>query len=230
MLEIYQASTENLRELKKQYKTILRILNQSLKNKRHAEIQALTKVFALMYSAYAEVAFLKTIHTPYGFNEQIILDIQSKKYLEAKWLKCIEVAFINLNSINNAGEIANKKQKLTQLLNDYVIKPSQIRNKIAHGQWCKALNSDSTAINIETTNNVNCLDFVEIDKLFQLYTKYCQIIEDLIESPRKAHYRFFYSSLVEMELYINKTNMWTIDSKKICLSRNAVDNVLLPII
>ena len=67
MHAIYQASVKNVRELKKQVKIVKRLLNQALRTNRMQEVDALTKTFALMYSAYAEVSFIKLIHTPYGF-------------------------------------------------------------------------------------------------------------------------------------------------------------------
>lgn len=214
MQAIYEASVKNVRELKKQVKVVKRLLNQALRANRMQEVDALTKTFALMYSAYAEVSFMKLIHTPYGFSESYIQQIQSGRNLDEKWTKCMELAFGQIAGDHNKGDIANKLKWLRKILNEYVITPSQIRNKIAHGQWAVCLNNDCTAINADMTLIVSRLDFVQIDKLFTIYEMFSQCVEDLIESPRKAHYRDFYFRLTELETYLDNTKNYTLQSKQ----------------
>ena len=217
MQAIYEASVNNVRELKKQVKIVKRLLNQALRVNRMQEVDALTKTFALMYSAYAEVSFTKLIHTPYGFSESYIQQIQAGRNLDEKWTKCMELAIGQISSDHNKGEIANKLKKLRGILNEYIIVPSQIRNKIAHGQWRVCLNNDCTAVNADMTLIVSNLDFVQIDRLFTVYEIFSQCIEDLIESPHKAHYRDFYYRLTELETYIDKTKNYTLHSKQLQL-------------
>ncbi|WCC46266.1 hypothetical protein [Tenacibaculum finnmarkense] len=213
MLEIFKASTENVRELKKNRKKINQLINRSIKNKSKDMIPVLTKTYALTYSAFAETCFLKTIHTPYGFSEDLIKQISSKRNLEKKWNKCIELAFEQIKNMTNLGEIQNKKKRLKNLINEYVIKPSQLRNKIAHGQWKSALNTENTKINLITTKRIKELDFVQVDNLFLIYEKISQVVEDLIESPHKTHFRDFYIHLTELEELVEKTKNWTIETK-----------------
>jgi hypothetical protein len=190
------------------------MINNAILYGRNAEIDALTKMYALLYSAFAEVSFLKLIHTPYGLTEIMISDIQKKKNLTDKWKKCIELAFLEINKQSNLGEINNKKKKLYYILNEYIIQPSQIRNKIAHGQWRVALNNESTSINPDTTILINDINYVKIDILFQIYDIFERCVEDLIESPRKAHYNYFYTNFAELEKFIEKTKNWTFETRK----------------
>ena len=217
MLEIYEASVKNVRELKKQAKVLKLLLNQALRTNRMHEVNALTKTYALMYSAYAEVSFMKLVHTPHGFHESYIQQIISCRNLDEKWNKCMEFAFDKISCDHNKGQIANKLKWLREMLNDYIIAPSQIRNKIAHGQWNVCLNNNCTAVNADMTIAVSTLDYVQIDRLFTIYGMFSQCVEDLIESPSKAHYRDFYSRLSELEIYIKKTENYTLESKQIQL-------------
>ncbi len=187
------------------------MINRSLKNNRMDEVETLTKVYALLYSAYAETAFLKIIHTPYGFSDDYIQQIQSASNLETKWLKCLEFATSNLN---NKGDVANKLKWLTCIMEKYIVQPSKIRNKIAHGQWKVCLNSKCTAENEETTEKILKLDYTNIDRLFNIYKLFSECVEDLIESPHKAHYRDFYSKYTELQDYIEKTDGYSIEKKK----------------
>lgn len=214
MKEIYEANVKNVKEVKKQANAIKRLLNQSLKDNRVCEIEALTKTYALMYSAYAEVSFQKLIHTPYGFSEDYIRQIESGRNLETKWIKCMELAIKQIENEANKGEVANKLKWLEDIMDKYIIHPSQIRNKIAHGQWSVCLNNDCTKINNDMTAELAMLDFVEVEKLFVIYEIFVQCVEDLIESPYKAHYRDFYCNLTELENYINKTKDYTMETKR----------------
>lgn len=214
MIDIYKASVKNVQELKKQARIVKLLLNNALRANRMHEVNALTKTYALMYSAFAEVSFLKLIHTPYGFQESYIDQIMSCRNLDEKWNKCIELAFNQISHDHNKGEIANKLKWLREILRDYIISPSQIRNKIAHGQWSVCLNNGCTNINNDMTLIVSTLDYVQIDRLFTIYGTFSQCVEDLIESPTRAHYRFFYHHLTELENYINKTKNYTFQSKQ----------------
>lgn len=214
MIEVYRASCQNTKEIKKHATSIKRMINAALRKNRMMEVETLTKTYALIYSAYAEVSFLKVIHTPYGFSENYIQQIQAQRNLEEKWRKCINLAFAEIQNESNKGEINNKKQKLERIMQKYIIEPSQVRNKIAHGQWKTSLNSESTAINIDITQKIQMLDYVKIDILFHIYDVFSSCVEDLIESPHRAHYRYFYPRMVELEEYIKKTKSYSIEGKK----------------
>lgn len=213
MLKIYKASVENLRELNKQQKSIKRLFNESVKRNDKSSLDVLTKLYALLYSSFAELSFLKVIHTPYGFNEAEISQICDERNLDQKWKKCIELAFRRIESAANAGEIQNKKKTLLKHIGKYITEPSQLRNKIAHGQWKIALNNDNTDINSNTTQRINDIDFVKIDILFSAYQKISQAVEDLIESPQKAHFNDFYSHMAELNTLISETETWNLESK-----------------
>lgn len=215
MIEIYKACCKNQRDIKSQATTIKRMINNAVLYGRKSEIVALTKMYALLYSAFAEVSFLKLIHTPYGLSEDMILEIQKQQNLEEKWKKCIELAYLEINKHSILGRINNEKKRLENILKEYIIKPSQLRNKIAHGQWCIALNNQSTSINYETTSLIKNIDYVKIDILFQIYDIFEKCIEDLIESPKKAHYKYFYSNLTELDDLIVKTKSWSFETRKI---------------
>lgn len=214
MLEIYEASCKNLREIKCRAKTVKRMINRAILENRKDEIITLTKMYVLIYSAFAEVSFLKLIHTPYGFSEDYIEEIQKQRCLEEKWLKCFDLAFSKIVNESKLGDINNKKQKLKRILLEYIIEPSQIRNKIAHGQWLIAFNNQSSSINNATTEKIKNIDFVKIDILFNIYDKFQICIEDLIESPYKAHYKYYYTNITYLEEFIQKTKEWTFESRK----------------
>lgn len=212
-IDVYQACCQNVRELKRQRKRILSLLNRAIRENDTNDIITLTKVYALLYSAFAEVSFVKLLNTPDAFSESEISQISNQRNLEEKWEKCFQLVFQRIVTENNKGSVANKKQTLNRLLKEYIIAPSQIRNKVAHGQWAVCLNGDCTSINNDSTSVVSNLDFVRIDILFLVYEKFYQCIIDLSISPR-THYRDYYVLITDLEEFVQETESWTLESKR----------------
>lgn len=67
--DIFVASSENLKELKKHRNRLKCLVNRAIRENSLSELDSLTKVYALLYSAYVEVSFLKLIHTPKAFSD-----------------------------------------------------------------------------------------------------------------------------------------------------------------
>lgn len=212
-IEIYQASTENLRDLKKERKRINVLANRAIRENNIADLSCLTKIYALLYSAYAEVALTKLIHAPNALNDSEISQINTKNNLEEKWIKCVDLAISKLNTNGNKGEIANKKQTLIRLMQKNILQPSILRNRVAHGQWKICLNNDCTSINKTVTDNLEQLDFVRVDSLFYLYDIYSQCILDLLVST-KTHYRDYYALIATLEEKAQEFDKWTIETKR----------------
>ena len=212
---IYEASVKNLKELKKHVRQLKKLANKAIRENDDVALETYTRLYALLYSTYAEVSFTKLIHSPgeNAFTDSEIYQIEQKRNLEEKWNKCIDLGFSRLNQNANKGEIANKKQTLRKILNDYIIKPSQLRNKIAHGQWKVCLNNDCSGINVTITSELNKLDFVKIDRLYNIYEKFHHCILDIVISPR-THYRDYYRILTELQSYIDATASQTLNTKK----------------
>lgn len=215
--DIYVASCKNEKRIKKEIRQLNKAINNAIKYNCHQQIENLTPIIALMYSAYAEISFFKMIHTPYGFEDSYIQQILLQRNLEEKWTKCLGFAFDRIQNDTNKGEVANKRKQLNKILNEYIIEPSHIRNKIAHGQWSVCFNSNNTAINSELTTKIQNLDCVQIFRLFEIYNKFAECVEDLIESPLKAHYNYYYPKMEELKLYIEKTKGFSLETKRVLL-------------
>lgn len=215
-LEVYKAQTQNVRSLDKVINQIKRTINNRLKigNNPGALIQ--TKILALTYSAWAEVSFSKLIHTPYGFNPdemKQIKDEHKKGGLERGWQKCLELALRKLDASTRTNEVPNIRQKLSRYIKTYIIEPSIIRNKIAHGQWTIALNEGNTAANQKYTDRIADLDIVRISIWIRVYEFLENIIEDLIESPNRAFRRDYWGHLTGLDEFLSKAEDWSLQDK-----------------
>ena len=175
-LELYKAYTLNVKDFLIAESELKRILNRALKSNKQITLKVQTKVYALLYCTFSEANFMKLILTPYGFNQDFINQIIEQESIQEKWYKCIELAFLEYTKKWKGSEIPNKTQKLKRIILEYVVEPSVIRNKIAHGQLTIALNRKNTAINHIETQKIEELDFVKIYRLFEINKRLTSII------------------------------------------------------
>jgi hypothetical protein len=210
----YQAYVINVRDFLLAEKEIKRLINRALKSgKKTLTVNVQTKVYALLYSTYSEASFMKIVLTPYGFDQPFVDEILRQESVQEKWLKCVELAFNKFTTHRKGSEVPNKTKELKAIIQKYIVDPSVLRNKIAHGQLTVALNSKNTNLNPDLTKQLEELDFITVYRWFEINKKLCMIIEDLIESPDRAHSQKYYSKYQELEKFISDTESWTIDSK-----------------
>ena len=209
----YNAYVINVRDFLSAEKEIRRMINRSLKTGKELNVRVNTKVYALLYSTFSEASFMKMILTPYGFDQVIINEILRQENIQQKWTKCLDLAFLKFSKQSKGSEIPNKIQELEKIITKFIIDPSVLRNKIAHGQLTIALNNKITNLNPTITKQLDTLDFVEINRWFEINKQLCSIIEDLIESPDRAHHNGYYAKFQELETYIARTDNWTATTK-----------------
>lgn len=215
-LAVYQAQTKNVQEIDKVRKQINRAINAALKRGDNTAAQALTKTMALVFCTWVEANFLKVIHTPYGFSLDEIQQIkkENKEHGVGKgWEKCVELGTRKASKRKNSNYVPNIRLELERLIKKYIVEPSQLRNKIAHGQWTIALNRDNTAENEKLTSSLAALDIVTISKWFKVHGHISQIIESLIESPNKAFHRDYWVEIEKLKEFIAEAENWSIEQK-----------------
>lgn len=217
----YEAYVENVRDYLKAEKELRRTINRFLKQNKSHSVKIHTKLYAVLYSTFAEALFMKMILTPYGFEQKHLDEILNQDSILEKWFKCVELAFIKFNKNKKGSEVPNKKKEIKAIIQTYIVDPSVIRNKIAHGQFTIALNRKNSKLNSDITNRIEELNIVTIQRWFTINMTLANIIEELIESPDKAHFENYYNDFQYLESYILKTKDWTIDSKMntVCMKK-----------
>lgn len=211
---VFSIQTENIRELEKAWEQGNRLVNESFRNKNQATEMIQTKLMALLFSAYTEAIFSKLIHTPYALEQQEITKLKSKFKTNSYngWVACLKLI---------VGKIMTKDQAyktqvisdVTRLLNDYIKEPSEVRNRMAHGQWVIALNAKNTQENDSITNKIRDLDIVVLTKYKKSFTLMSLIIEDLIESPDKAHVNTYQAKIEKFQKEQIKMASWTLQGR-----------------
>ena len=204
MSEVFFAQTRNVRGLTSAAKNLDRLINAALIKGDEAQVAILTKLLCVTFSFWAEARFSKLIQTPYGFSDaqrrQIRFDSKGRESsIESRWKKCIATALSKVPASRRTNEIPNCRLRLERIVQDVVIAPSKMRNKMAHGQWEVALNAGHTATNRIVSAEIRNIDCITIGTWFNVFEHLAQIVENLIESPAKAHHREYWQHIVEID-------------------------------
>ncbi|MEM9670692.1 MAG: hypothetical protein AAF950_17390 [Pseudomonadota bacterium] len=225
-LVIFQAQVKNVRSLKSALRQIRRSINASLRGKDQPAVDTLTKTYALLFCAWAEANFSKVVHTPYGFDLDEIGQVQAAKAagIVAAWKKCVELGLRHLNAERGSFQ-PNARRKLERAIDDHVLDPSELRNKLAHGQWVIALNRNNDAIQKEMSLRIERLDLVKIDSWIAGHDVLAQLVEQLIESPQRAFVRDWYRYVVDLEQKILAAKARTLRDHVIKLLRKPAQRV-----
>jgi len=199
-LAVYEAQVVNVRSLASALRQVRRTINDGLRSNDQPKIDAFTRTYALMFCAWAEANFSKVVHTPHGFEIDEIQQVQSAKAsgIASAWKKCVELGLRHLDARRGSFK-PNAQQKLYRAIDDHVFDPSMLRNKLAHGQWAIALNRENDAVQSELTNRIKSLDVVKIDAWMKGHQLLSDVVEHLIESPKKAFMRDWYEYVAAIE-------------------------------
>lgn len=213
-LAVFEAQTTNVRELQTAWTHINRQINSLLVRKQSKAVEVTTKSLSLIYCALAESIFSKLIHTPHGLTLDEISQVKSaaRNGVKFGWTKCAELSTRYVSG-KNSGHNANLIQTLGRMIESYIFDPSLLRNKLAHGQWCIALNRENDRVNADATAEIQNLNVIELYKRKQALEKLAQIIEDIIESPNKAHPRDYWPHIVDLEKTQLELSSWTMQKK-----------------
>ena len=180
-LSVFQAQTKNVQALHHAWKYVNRQINDLLAYEGNKAVEVNTKILMVIYCALAEATFSKLIHTPHGLTldeiEQI-KKINRENGVKSGWMKCAELAVRRVAGAKH-NHRPNVLQKLATMIEQFIYDPSLIRNKLAHGQWCVALNSENTAINNDLTTEMATNTVVDFYRRLHSLEHLAAILEDL---------------------------------------------------
>ena len=141
----------------------------------------------------------------------------------------MNTAFDKFNQRANASEIPDKKRKIDKLIKLYIKTPSEIRNKIAHGQWEFPLESNNIKPAEDVKIYLDLIDTIQIDTWFEVSKCLSNIVLGLIDSKNtetnqgyKAHYYFYEEHLANIENILSERRNWTTQSKMAELSKKPI--------
>lgn len=209
---VFKACVVNFRKLDSTRKDFGKLLNEQIPRRTDADIHHLGQISALLFSVWAEARFLKIIYTPYGFDSGEIDSILACSSLEQKWCRAIDIALRHAK--RSDLQRYKIRSRLRKLVRDYVVGPTLLRNKLAHGQWAIALNNSASAINSSTTASLAQMDAIRVDLWYTVFGRLAELVESLIESPEKEFQREYWAFIDSIENEVRERKKWTIESKR----------------
>lgn len=221
---LYVLQSKNVRQLKKVQANLNKDINFYIKKNDNFQIELKTKLLALLFSTLSEAQFIQFIHTPNGFSSAEISEIKTSKNrsLEEGWKVLIDKAMSKVGDWTNNSDLHNRRNSIIEIVKEYIIKPSILRNKIAHGQWQIALNRENTNKNDELTEKLETLDVVLVSKWFDVHQYMGLIIRDLIQSPSKGFHNNYWMQLTKLHQYLNDSNDRTFETKRALLMKKPI--------
>ncbi|WP_139073871.1 hypothetical protein [Aliivibrio fischeri] len=200
--------------MNKAWKETTRLINESYRTKNTQSADLQTKLLALLFSAYTEAIFSKLIHTPYTLSLVEVNDLKRKFKNNSYegWIRCLNTMVTKITSKSDTEKEAIKTE-VRDILLTYIKKPSEMRNRLAHGQWSIALNSANTQKNLGITEQIKQLDVVKLEIYKKSFDLMVLIIEDLVESPNKAHIDHYVERLKKFKSEQAKMARWTLQGR-----------------
>jgi hypothetical protein len=228
ILELYKLQSCNVRKLNQVKDSLIKDINFYLRKSDDFQVEVKTKLLAILYVAWSEAQFIQIVYTPSAFSPSEIDEIKKRKKnhgLAKGWKKMVHLALKKVGKWSKNSDWQNRRKRLGEIIENYINSPTVLRNKVAHGQWFHALNTDNTAENIDLTKKLAELDFVELDKYFEVHKYLGLIIRELVQSPKKGFHQNYWVHMTALEEYVDKTRNWNIESKKSKLSKKKPINI-----
>lgn len=212
--DLYVLQSTNVRQLKKVQTVLIKDISDSLKKSDDFKVEMKTKLLALLYCTISEAQFIQILHTPNGFTYTEIKNIKRQPSITKSWKLMIDLAMNKVGDWSNNPDLMGRRNKIHEIITKYIEEPQGIRNKIAHGQWMHALNSQNTRENEEITQKINKLNVVQLTIWAEVHQLLADIIRDLVQSPQVSHHHNYWIKLTELEEYLIKSSNWTIEKRK----------------
>lgn len=208
---MFNIQSKNVQYLRKIINILKKDINDAIKRSDDFEIAMKTKILTLTYSAWSEAQLTQILYTPNSFSTNEITSIlNAKKYnVRDGWEKLIDISLSKTRHL----DIRIIKTDLMNFVDKYIIKQSKVRNKLAHGQWINALESNLTTVDVPLTNELKDLNVVSIMIEFEVHTILGKIIRDLVQSPNNSFTCKYTQYKTELDNYLIKTQNWNINDK-----------------
>lgn len=206
--------SQNVRNLLKTKKIFIKDINETNRIGKDRELKVKTNLLALLYCTYAEAVLYQIVLTPYGITKSQIEDIDNESSVGTIWKKLINIGFKMIPNYANSNDLKQREGFIINFIDDFIVPPSLIRNKMMHGQWVVALNRNRTKLNNETTINIDNLDYVKIGTWFKSLETVSKIVRELIQSPTKGFHNSYWPLYLRVREDIEKSKNWTYLSKR----------------
>jgi hypothetical protein len=183
---LYKAHVKNLRAVGTALERMFRELNSSLSRSDDTTSDALLKTTMLLLGAWAEDRLRKMLYETNGFDAAERQHITAPRSQIDIWKVALERGFRKRYKIPLADLLQTlpltPRARYAALLNviDVDLRPIiEVRNKLAHGQWVRPLNSENDDYSPSHTQQINGENAHSVKCKHRLLEYLSQIIHDL---------------------------------------------------
>lgn len=199
LMTLYEAVTDNYDEVSRTLARVEREVNRAIRENRPNVAESLTKVQMLLVSIKAEAALIRIISHPSGLPPKVRSEILDKKNnaLE-RWQAAIDESFrfhYKVKRNRDLGQaldhdVQAKRQTLLNLVSSELEPLITFRNKLAHGQWVKPLNSDLSKVEVSVLQGILSENSLSLKFHNNLIEQLTHALGDLIQSPNRFEAMF----------------------------------------
>jgi hypothetical protein len=169
---------------------VQRTLRDYIRRDEEMNITVYTKVLSHLINSWAEVRVLKLVYETGAFTDPEKGELIDSDTVEKRWEMALTTAFCKaykvsaekINSVDTPVTPRTRYRVLLELIKEDLLESSQLRNRIAHGQWQYAFNNDLRAINPDLTRKLREENIVNLQLKFKMFKSLAQIIHDLAVS------------------------------------------------
>lgn len=202
--QLYKAHVRNLRAVDVAFERVVREMNSSLARSDEKTSNALLKTSMLLLGGWAENRLRKLTYEPNGFSELERNRIQGATSQLDSWTAALEIGFRKRHGISHASLAVSLPLTprsyyiaLTSVLNTELRPIIEVRNKLAHGQWDRALNGENNDFSAVHNQQINSENAHSVKCKRRILESMAQIIHDLVagnhafERDFDRHYQKF---------------------------------------
>jgi len=190
MKTYYKQHCENLRMIEKAITSVQRMLREYIRKDQPMNVYIYTKLLSHLINSWAEVRALKLIYEKAAFSDAEKLKLIKCDQLDARWILLLTISFCKsykilprkLDSVETPITARTRYKMLSELAQNDLLESSQLRNRIAHGQWKYAFNKDMLEINQQLTMRLRQENIVKLQLKYKMFKSLAQIIHDLAVS------------------------------------------------
>ena len=187
----YKAHCENLRTIEIAIDEIERSLKDSIKKNECDKEIVYTRLFSFLIGCWIDVRLSKLINEPGAYSDNEVKTISSKGSLTDSWLTAIRIATSKKCGIKQIVEddeiitreltftIKNMYRQILVWVDEYLRDMYEIRNKIAHGQWIKAFNTNQTEFSSDRTRDIKLTNIVSLQLKRSVLKEITYLLESL---------------------------------------------------
>lgn len=192
---MYKYHVENLRELDYAFKVIENSIKDAIREGDKEKEYIFTLLATQIIGNWAEVRLHKLLHEIKCFSDIELNFINcSSSSLEERWLNTFRLSVCRHFKIKLTRDDKMIMARLNRIdyhmysdivevIENYMVPSINLRNRIAHGQLKKVLNSDLTQISEDLMREINTINIIKVQNMYKILKLLSQLINDISISP-----------------------------------------------